>query len=162
MDALGFLRTQALRSADLDDALPCPPRFSPLGCGGVQVSEDLQAVGLAVPSCFAKPCKAAASRMAAKRRRGLSTRERARGRGTGGRGLTGNEFGAARPSARPIKSLIAGIIFAENASARRAAHPVPGGDVSPALSRKYLMRPLGPLLWHFPPVGAAGRGAQLP
>lgn len=56
---------------------------------------------LAVPGCSARPCGAAASRMAARRRRGLRARGRARGRGTGWRGLMGSEFGVPRPSARP-------------------------------------------------------------
>lgn len=56
---------------------------------------------LAVPGCSARPCGAAASRMAARRRRGLRARERARGRGTGGRGPMGSEFGVPRPPARP-------------------------------------------------------------
>lgn len=81
---------------------PCPR--GPLLTGGPRRRPHTRrtaGAALAVPGCSARPCGAAASGMAARRRRGLRARGRARGRGTGWRGLTGSEFGVPRPSARP-------------------------------------------------------------
>lgn len=67
------------------DSPPRPPRSSPAGRGRHPGRKGGEARGL---GGSAKACSAAASRMAARRRRGLRTRERARGPRTGGRALT--------------------------------------------------------------------------
>lgn len=92
------------------------------------------ACGLAGPPA-PRPCSAAA-RMATRRRRGLRERERARNRRTGAQGLTGSEFGAARPPARAYPDADRRTPLCLECVGAWSGRPASGSDALPPLPRK--------------------------